>query len=222
MPIKYSIAGFIRKLAATDTSTYGCSLNLYRGRTKASQVRRHNLLLYLKQMEHLQPSTLLLGEAPGYKGCALTGVPFSSELLLQQHSFFRQQAYRLISSKQQPQQPQKILSSEVSANIVWTCLQEWREKPLIWNIFPFHPHRCNHLQTNRTPNKAELMLGRQFLLDLLKRFPDIKRLIAVGRKAEQATNIYLNLPVYYVRHPSYGGKQKFTEGMKLLNAAAGL
>ena len=50
--------------------------------------RRENLKLYLEKMKKLNPSFLLLGEAPGYKGCRLTGIPFSSEKILATNDFF--------------------------------------------------------------------------------------------------------------------------------------
>ena len=45
-------------------------------------LKRKNLFLYLQQMAKLNPHVLLVGEAPGYRGCRLTGVPFTSEFIL--------------------------------------------------------------------------------------------------------------------------------------------
>ena len=56
--------------------------NQYSYLHEENSIRRRNLLLYLRQMELLNPRILLVGEAPGYQGCRLTGVPFTSEYIL--------------------------------------------------------------------------------------------------------------------------------------------
>ena len=44
---------------------------------------RHNLTIYLETLISLKPLPFLfVGEAPGYKGCRNTGIPFSSEYVL--------------------------------------------------------------------------------------------------------------------------------------------
>lgn len=40
--------------------------------------RRGNLADYLRLMARREPTLLLVGEAPGYRGCRLTGIPFTS------------------------------------------------------------------------------------------------------------------------------------------------
>jgi len=39
-------------------------------------------------MTEIKPTKLLLGEAPGYKGCGITGIAFSSERILTENEFF--------------------------------------------------------------------------------------------------------------------------------------
>jgi len=41
-----------------------------------NQIQANNLFIYLHYMVEASPDTLFVGEAPGYKGCALMGVPF--------------------------------------------------------------------------------------------------------------------------------------------------
>lgn len=74
------IEKLIKKLS--DYKGSNTVTNLYRGKSTNSQMRRENLGLYFKKMIELNPSFLLLGEAPGYKGCRLTGIPFSSERIV--------------------------------------------------------------------------------------------------------------------------------------------
>lgn len=179
--------------------------NLYLGDSRESLIRRENLKLYLEKMSKLNPLILLLGEAPGYKGCRLTGIPFSSERVLNKNDFFRNQNFECVNEI-------NALESEISATIVWNELANYSDKPLIWNIFPFHPHRSNDIKTNRTPTKKELTLGKEYLKQLLVIF-DIKKVIALGRKSESQISD-LGLDFIYVRHPANGGKNKFLNGLK--------
>src|SRR5690554_6491486 len=50
--------------------------------SEANKARHANLRLYLRQMMTRRPSFLLVGEAPGYRGCRVTGVPFTNKHLL--------------------------------------------------------------------------------------------------------------------------------------------
>ena len=71
---------FVENLARAKLSSNAC--NQYSYEVSTNSIRRHNLLLYLQQMLIFNPQILLVGEAPGYRGCRLTGVPFTSELIL--------------------------------------------------------------------------------------------------------------------------------------------
>lgn len=197
-----TIEQFIQDLGNENLDKYGFSENLYAGDSRESVIRKHNLLTYLQNMKFLKPRFLLLGEAPGYKGCRLTGVPFTSERILANHSFFKDFDFQFISEK---------LESEQSATIVWNVLQGLKNKPLIWNIFPYHPHDGSYYQTNRTPNEKELELGKKYLAKLLEIF-EIDIIVAVGRKPESKIRD-LGIEYKYVRHPANGGKNKFVDGI---------
>jgi hypothetical protein len=45
--------------------------------------RRRNLELYLEEMLDRAPKVLLLGEAPGFRGMRITGVPFTNRTMFQ-------------------------------------------------------------------------------------------------------------------------------------------
>ncbi len=119
--------------------------------------------VYLNKMKKLNPQYLLLGEAPGYKGCRLSGIGFTSEKVLFQNPFFENERIEFINEADQ-------LESEISATIVWSVISKLSSKPLIWNIFPFHPHTATNLQSNRTPTNMELEEGKKILRDLLQIF----------------------------------------------------
>ncbi len=199
------IDNFINGLGNAGVHCPGNSEKLYDRKSGEGRIRRHNLGLYLNQMKNLNPEILILGEAPGYKGCRLTGVPFTSEKILRTHPFFLEGDYQFIN-------PEDHLMSEQSATIIWNELNKVKIKPLIWNIFPFHPFKGSEVMTNRTPDEEELNFGKQVLLKLLNIFP-VSKIAAIGRKAESKLR-GMNLDHAYVRHPANGGKQKFVEGMK--------
>ena len=179
--------------------------NFYFGNSKAAKIRRDNLKRYLNKMLKNNPTKLLLGEAPSYKGCSITGVPFSSERILTENEFYKNQGFMLVDTAQK-------LDSEQSATIVWNELQKYPQKPLIWNIFPFHPHKPGNKNTNRAPNKAELKLGTDYLNILMTMFP-IEKIIAIWRKPESQLK-ELGYNYVYVRHPAQGGKSKFVQGLE--------
>jgi len=199
------IDDFVNELENAGATCPGTSEKLYERRSREGHIRRHNLRLYLEQMKALKPEILMLGEAPGYRGCRLTGVPFTSERILKTHPFFRTENYQFIN-------PENYLMSEQSATIIWNELNNLKIKPLIWNIFPFHPFKGSEVMTNRTPDEEELNFGKQVLLKLLDIFP-VSKIAAIGRNAESKLR-EMNFDHAYVRHPANGGKQKFVEGMK--------
>lgn len=195
---------FIKTIESSENEKVGTSDNLYKGNSSESQIRRWNLKLYLEKMKAINPDVLFLGEAPGYKGCKLTGIPFTSEKMVSTNDFFKTCNYKFIN------QPNN-LESEISATIVWSELNKFSNKPLIWNIFPFHPYHQNNSNSNRTPNNDELNLGKSILIDLLELF-SIKKIIAIGRKPESRLN-ELGIDYEYVRHPANGGKNEFITGI---------
>lgn len=202
----------LHQLAATRLA--GCAFNQYSYDNPANETRRHNLRLYWQQMAAQHPSVLLVGEAPSYRGCRLTGIPFTSESILLNGMgdtglLGYEQGYRQTAESGR-------LMKEASATIVWPAIARYRPLPLLWNAFPFHPHRPDTPLSNRPPTTAELRLGQPFLAELTRLFP-IQRVIAVGNKAAAALQA-LNLPPYKVRHPSHGGKADFVRQLAALMA----
>lgn len=168
-----------------------------------------NLRHYLQLMQQEQPQVLLVGEAPGYKGCGLTGIPFSSGKLFQQveHPFLQ----RLAPLLEIP-----VVDAENTASIVWRYLAETGVTPLFWNAYPFHPHPEGDPQKNRAPNGVEISQGVDFLQQLYSHFqPQI--VAGVGRAGcRAAEQSFSNFTISYIRHPSYGGKSDFIAGMEQL------
>jgi uracil-DNA glycosylase len=162
--------------------------------------------------EHLdvRPGLILIGEASGYQGCHVTGIPFTSERLVMAGSIPR------VSGVGQRLSCRHIPWSEPSATTVWTALHEFgmAEATILWNAFPWHPHRPGTLQSNRTPTRAERALGLPVLEALLKAFPSAA-VAAVGRQAEQSL-AECGRRAFPLRHPSMGGATAFRQGLRQL------
>lgn len=198
---------FIESLASVPSA---CGVaNQYAYESEANSIRRENLRLYLEHMAALRPDILLVGEAPGYRGCRLTGVPFTSEFIMLNGSrssglFGQSKGYRKASESTR-------IYREQSATIVWETLGRLPKVPLLWNAFPFHPYKMDNQQSNRIPNSRELETGKRFLEELVGLF-DIGKIAAVGNTAE-ATLAAMGIACCKIRHPANGGKREFVEGI---------
>jgi uracil-DNA glycosylase len=104
---------------------------------------------------------LLVGEAAGYRGARVSGIPFTSERQLMGTG-----------------------PSEATATIVHRVLGELgvEEHVLLWNLVPTHPHRPGEPHSNRRPTAGEVGAGLVFLEELAPG----RLVIAVGRLAESA------------------------------------
>jgi uracil-DNA glycosylase len=100
---------------------------------------------------------------------------------------------------------------EQTATIVWEGFASLGVVPLLWNAYPFHPHRPGEPQSNRAPSAAELRTGAEFLRRLLAMF-EIEQVVAVGNVAA-ATLGKLGVECARIRHPANGGKGDFLRGI---------
>ena len=195
----------------TQFNNFVSNLTLYSGSSTVfnqyqNQIQIDNLKKYLINLEVLNPNTLLVGEAPGYNGCALTGIPFTSEFIISTHnnSGVLKGAKALGCQK------------ETTATIVWGKLDNLNSlgklilPPILWNIFPFHSHKIANPLSNRSPITSELFYGIGVLNDLISLFPSVQSVYAIGQVAGNAINNLSNF-VTVIRHPSNGGKPKFNK-----------
>lgn len=129
---------------------------LYDPSTPAGRLRRENLSRYLA---HVGPGadTLLVAEAPGWRGMTNTGIPFTSMRELGSLGF----------DALQP--PEPTAPWEASSRVVHAALQDWSGPlPVAWAIFPHHPFVAPERLTNRTPRPAEVRAGAPVALALLE------------------------------------------------------
>jgi uracil-DNA glycosylase len=144
---------FIARLARTRI---GGTFNFYRHGAGAAR-RRARLQAYLETRS--DAPLLLVGEAAGYRGARVSGIPFTSERQLTGTG-----------------------PAEASATIVRRVLAELglEEHTLCWNVVPTHPHRPGVPESNRRPTKAEIADAGPFLAELARG----RHVVAVGRLAE--------------------------------------
>src|SRR5919201_1822017 len=137
-------------------ATIGDTFNFYRDGDGA-ETRRDRLLAYLRARENAP--LLLVGEAAGYRGARVSGVPFTSERQLTGTG-----------------------PAEASATIVHRVLAELglEREVLLWNVVPTHPHEPRRPERNRRPTHEEIRAS----LPLLEPLTRGRRAIAVGRLAE--------------------------------------
>lgn len=131
----------------------GATFNQY----AASPHLRERLRAYLT-MRRGAP-ILLVGEAAGYRGARVSGIPFTSERQLTGNG-----------------------PAEASATIVHRVLRELgvEDEVLLWNVVPTHPGTAT---SNRRPTPSEVDEGARFLDGLAQG----RRVVAVGRLAEAVT-----------------------------------
>jgi uracil-DNA glycosylase len=132
-----------------------------------SSLRRERLAAYLDS--RAGAPLLLVGEAAGYRGARVSGLPFTSERQLTGTG-----------------------PAEASATIVHRVLAELglAEEVLLWNVVPTHPGTQT---SNRRPTRAEVEAGLPFLRELAVG----RRAVAIGRVAHAVLgNPYVRHPAH--------------------------
>jgi len=139
----------------------GATFNFYRD-GHGAEARCHRLRTYLEARE--TAPLLLVGEAAGYRGARVSGIPFTSERQLTGRG-----------------------PAEATATIVRHTLAELglERETLCWNVVPTHPHLPGQAASNRRPSRAEIDASRGFLEELARK----RRVIPVGRLAERALGV---------------------------------
>src|SRR5437762_4840122 len=124
-------SGFVDRLASAEI---GETFNQY----STSAHLRRRLAAYLDA--HRDARVLLVGEAAGYRGARVSGIPFTSERQLTGSG-----------------------PAEATATIVQRTLGELELDAVCWNVVPTHPGTA---RSNRRPTRAEVAAGRPFLEEI--------------------------------------------------------
>jgi uracil-DNA glycosylase len=148
--VALELSGFVERLAGAEI---GATYNQYRG----SDRLRGRLLGYLAA--RADAGVLLVGEAAGYRGARVSGIPFTSE-----------------------RQLTGVGPAEATATIVQRVLAELgiEESVLLWNVVPTHPGTPS---SNRPPRRDEIEAGLPFLEALAGG----RVVVPVGRVAQRVT-----------------------------------
>jgi uracil-DNA glycosylase len=151
-------ASFVARLAE---ASIGATFNFYRDGPGAAR-RRARLEAYL--LARRRAPLLVAGEAAGYRGARVSGLPFTSERQLTGAG-----------------------PAEATATIVHRVLEELglTERILLWNVVPTHPHHAGDPRSNRRPTRGEVDAGRPFLAELARG----RRVLPVGRLAEESLGL---------------------------------
>jgi uracil-DNA glycosylase len=203
-----AIDAFVERLAASPAGPN--SVNEFDEAHPSNAIRRRNLTLYLEQLATRRPKTLLVGEAPGYRGMRITGVPFTNAPLLERGI----PQFGLLGSSNGyvvPDDPPPA-AAEPTATVMWGTLVELDFLPVLWSAFPLHPHRPGNPRSNRTPSANEAAEWSWSWRELAEVF-SIQSVVAVGNVAYNSM-VRSGLSIPCVRHPSHGGKEKFASGLR--------
>lgn len=200
---------------------------------KAPEIRRRQLEDYLKS--RIEEAThLLIAEAAGYQGCRFTGIAITCERMLLDHhkeitsamvlGHLGQRTSNPTSPylKNRPQREYGL--NEPTDTYVWGAIVANGidpKKVLLWNIFPFHPHKEEPL-SNRTPTDEELAIGLSYTRELLTLCRSDIAIGAIGKKSA-LTLSSAGIEAHEMRHPANGGasafRQQFAQWWKQFNHA---
>ncbi|MDR6415197.1 uracil-DNA glycosylase [Pseudarthrobacter sulfonivorans] len=208
-----SISAFVGRLSAVPSGP-GRN-NFFDHTSPANAHRRRNLDAYLEEMLDRSPKVLLLGEAPGFRGMRITGVPFTNRTMFEGPA----NSFGLFGPGKGYVLPAEAagVAAEPTATVMWEVLAELEFLPLLWSACPWHTHVPDQPLTNRTPTAAEAGLGSPFWRLLAELFP-IETVVAVGNVAHRSL-VRSGLDVPKVRHPAHGGRTGFKRGLEELLAA---
>jgi uracil-DNA glycosylase len=137
---------------ALAAARIGETFNQYTG----CRLLRQRLFAYLETRR--DAPVLLVGEAAGYRGARVSGLPFTSERQLTGSG-----------------------PAEATATIVHRVLaaRGLEDRVVLWNVVPTHPHRPGAPNSNRRPTRPEVETSLPFLEALAPG----RRVVAVGRLA---------------------------------------
>lgn len=170
-------------------------------------LRRSNLQGYLTAIETLGTDTIWMGRDLGYRGGRRTGLALTDE----HHLLEVSSSYPGASPNRATRGP---AVAERTAAEIWFMLAQLERPPLLWNVFPFHPHKVNEPFSNRRFNARELAAVNDLNHSLIK-WLGIRRIISIGRDAATYASGF-DVEVECIRHPSYGGVRDFRAGVQRL------
>lgn len=202
---------FVRALASIRLpnvfNPYADTCEVY-DHADAPAVRRRNLRTLLAAAERLGIDTIWMGRDLGYRGGRRTGLALTDE----RHLPAMSRIYPGTESSRTTVGPEV---AERTAAEIWAVLALLDKPPLLWNVFPFHPHEAGTPFTNRKFTSKELREVDDLNASLIK-WLGIRRIVSIGQDAASYAAKF-DVEVQSVRHPSYGGVTDFRNGISDLH-----
>ena len=175
-----------KKSSATVFNQYG----------ENGSIPLHNLQIYLTIASCFRIGNLFVDLSPGYKNCAVTGIPITNEFIL----FNNQISSPLFGVRNgYKENIQNKRQADLSTALFWTDLNSIDRTPLLWNCYPFHCHLKNDPRSNRQPTEDEIQTGMVFLLNLLEIFRP-RKIFAIGRTVSEILSMR-NIRNTHLEHP---------------------
>jgi hypothetical protein len=174
---------------------------------KAATVRRKNLISYLAAIERSGTDVIWMGRDLGYRGGRRTGLALTDE----SHLSDMEQCYPGSEVNKATTGP---VVAERTATEIWAAIRSVPLPPLLWNVFPFHPHERDQPLTNRKFMARELVVVDE-LNRMLISWLGISTIVGIGQDAAKYAADF-GIAVECIRHPSYGGTKDFRTGVERL------
>ena len=137
----------------------------------APSIRKEQLHDYLSRRVG-KAKLFLIAEACGYQGGHFTGIAMTCErMILNEHPAVNSLMILGKEGKRTSRKDSPMIAkptqkekgfNEPTDSVVWkACLDAGlsADEFILWNIYPFHPHKKDDLLSNRTPTDDELAIG---------------------------------------------------------------
>lgn len=175
---------------------------------EAPAIRASVLLDVLQAASEVDIDAIWVARDLGYRGGRRTGLALTDDFWFSAHT------KRWGVDVDRPTSGPVV--RERTASVVWKMLDQIEDNIFLWNLFPLHPFPEDDTYRNRAHSAIERAAGIKLLLLLISMLRP-RRILAIGKDSERAlNNERIEVDVWDVRHPAYGGEALFREKISSL------